>query len=423
MELLALLAVLAVLLCVLTLQILLLRKRTAPDLAPLSARLESIERASERTDRAIREEVGRNRDEAAARERALREEVTGSVARLSALISEQMNTLGQTQRTQLELFGGRLTQHSQTVDARLEEMRRTVDEQLQGTLEKRLGQSFQLVSERLEQVYKGLGEMRTLAAGVGDLKKVLSDVRARGTWGEVQLGALLDQMLHPDQYDRHVATTGTSERVEFAIRLPGVDEDSCVWLPLDAKFPQEDYLRLVEASERADAAAVELCSRQLEARIRSCARDIRDKYVAPPRTTDFGIMYLPTESLYAEVLRRPGLVESLQREYRIAIAGPTTLAALLNSLQMGFRTLAIQRRSSEVWELLGVVKREFSKYSDVLARVQKKLQEAANTVDQGLTRTRAIEKTLRDVAELPSSSETSQLSLQDMGELTAAAVE
>jgi DNA recombination protein RmuC len=427
-----LVAAVALLICVLIAQIAILRARRGPDLAPLCARIESLERASERTDRLLRDETGRGRDEAAARDRALREEVTGSVARLSTLISEQMSALGQTQRTQLDVFGGRINDLRQTVDARLravqeesaarlEQMRRTVDEQLQGALEKRLGESFQLVSERLEQVYKGLGEMRTLAAGVGDLKKVLSDVRARGTWGEVQLGALLDQMLHPDQYDRNVATAGTSERVEFAIRLPGAGEDSCVWLPLDAKFPQEDYLRLVEASERADAAAVEICSRQLEMRIRACARDIRDKYVAPPRTTDFAIMYLPTESLYAEVLRRPGLVETLQREYRVAVAGPTTLAALLNSLQLGFRTLAIQRRSSEVWDLLGAVKREFSKYSDVLARVQKKLQEAANTVDQGLTRTRAIEKTLRDVAELPPAAETAQLSLEELGELTTAA--
>ncbi len=343
-----------------------------------------------------------------------------------------MSSLGHIQRTQLDLFGGRIAELSQTVDARLravqeesarqlEQMRRTVDEHLQSALEKRLSESFQLVSERLEQVYTGLGEMRALASGVGDLKKVLSGVRARGTWGEMQLGALLEQMLHPDQYDRNVATAGTSERVEFAIRLPGAVPDSCVWLPLDAKFPQEDYLRLVEAAEHGDAAAVEICSRQLESRIRACARDIRDKYIAPPLTTDFAIMYLPTESLYAEALRRPGLVETLQREYRVAVAGPTTLAALLNSLQMGFQTLAIQRRSSEVWDLLGAVKREFSKYSDVLARVQKKLQEAANTVDQGLIRTRAIEKTLRDVAELPAAAETAQLSLDDLGEASSAA--
>ncbi|HZT36994.1 MAG TPA: DNA recombination protein RmuC [Bryobacteraceae bacterium] len=432
MQVLLLAAAVVLLVCVLIAQIVILRARRGPDLAPLCARMESLERAAERTDRALRDELARGRDEAAARDRALREELTGSVAQLSTVICEQMSSLGHIQRTQLDLFGGRIAELSQTVDARLravqeesarqlEQMRRTVDEHLQSALEKRLSESFQLVSERLEQVYTGLGEMRALASGVGDLKKVLSGVRARGTWGEMQLGALLEQMLHPDQYDRNVATAGTSERVEFAIRLPGAVPDSCVWLPLDAKFPQEDYLRLVEAAEHGDAAAVEICSRQLESRIRACARDIRDKYIAPPLTTDFAIMYLPTESLYAEALRRPGLVETLQREYRVAVAGPTTLAALLNSLQMGFQTLAIQRRSSEVWDLLGAVKREFSKYSDVLARVQKKLQEAANTVDQGLIRTRAIEKTLRDVAELPAAAETAQLSLDDLGEASSAA--
>jgi DNA recombination protein RmuC len=425
-----LLAVGVVLLAVvLVFEIINLRRSRAPEFAPVIARLEAIERAAERTDRGVRDEVGRSREEAAARERALREEIAGSIARLSSSITGQITALGDMQADRLESFAKRLGELSQTVDARLEsvrqesaakleQMRQTVDEQLHGALEKRLGESFQLVSERLEQVYRGLGEMQALAAGVGDLKRVLSDVRARGAWGEVQLGALLEQMLHPDQFARNVATAGTSERVEFAIRLPG-DGDACVWLPIDAKFPQEDYLRLVDAGERGDAAAVEVCARQLEARIRACARDIRDKYVAPPLTTDFGILYLPTESLYAEVLRRAGLVESLQQQYRIAVAGPTTLAALLNSLQMGFRTLAIQRRSSEVWELLGAVKREFSKYSDVLAKVQKKLQEAANTVDQGLTRTRAIERTLRDVQELPAAADTGQLSLEDEMAVTA----
>jgi DNA recombination protein RmuC len=281
-------------------------------------------------------------------------------------------------------------------------MRQTVDEQLQGTLEKRLGESFRLVSERLEQVYRGLGEVQNLATGVGDLKKVLSNVKARGTWGEVQLGNLLAQILTPEQYGQNVATTGTDERVEFAIRLPGAGEGSYVWLPIDAKFPQEDYIRLVEASERGDAEAVEASSRLLEQHIRLSAKDISQKYIAPPTTTDFGILYLPTEGLYAEVLRRPGMVESLQREYRVAVAGPTTLAAILNSLQMGFRTLAIQQRSSEVWEVLGVVKTEFGKYAKALEKIHKKLQEASHSVDDGLRRTRAIDRRLRDVQALPS---------------------
>jgi DNA recombination protein RmuC len=280
---------------------------------------------------------------------------------------------------------------------KLEQMRRTVDEQLQGTLEKRLNESFQLVSERLEQVYKGLGEMQTLANGVGDLKKVLSDVRARGAWGEIQLGSLLNEMLSPEQFARNVATTNTTERVEFAIRLPGSDTGGSVWLPIDSKFPQEDYLRLVEATDRGDKLAIEQCLKQLESRMRACAKDIRSKYVAPPETTDFAIMYLPTESLFAEVLRRPGLVEGLQRDFRVAVTGPTTLAAFLNSLQMGFRTLAIQKRSGEVWTLLGAVKTEFGKYADVLEKVHTKLEQASKTVEEGLTRTRVINRKLRGV--------------------------
>ncbi len=337
-----------------------LTRRPGPppvDLAPLLARIDSLDRSIERVERCMRDEMGQNRSE--------------------------------TQRS-LEIM-------RKTTEERLETIRRTVDEQLQGTLEKRLGESFRLVSERLEQVYKGLGEMQTLATGVGDLKRVFSDVRARGAWGEIQLGALLEQMLAPDQYSRNVPTSGTADRVEFAIRMPGTEAGGFVWLPIDAKFPNEDYLRLVEASERCDGIAVEACARQLEARLKVCARDINTKYIRPPATTDFAIMYLPTESLYAEMLRRKGLVETLQRDFRVAVAGPTTLCALLNSLQMGFQTLAIQKQSSEVWKVLGQVRTEFGKYADVLSRVQKKLQEASNTVDQGLTRTRVLEKKLRDV--------------------------
>jgi DNA recombination protein RmuC len=337
-----------------------LARRPAPpplDLTPLLARIDALDRGVERVERCMRDELAQNRSE--------------------------------TQRS--------LETMRRSTEDRLERIRRTVDEQLQGTLEKRLGESFRLVSERLEQVYKGLGEMQTLATGVGDLKRVFSDVRARGAWGEIQLGALLEQMLAPEQYDRNVATSGTTERVEFAIRMPGTEAGGCVWLPVDAKFPQEDYLRLVEASERCDAVAVEACAKQLEARLKVCARDINAKYVRPPATTDFAIMYLPTESLYAEMLRRKGLVETLQRDFRVAVAGPTTLCALLNSLQMGFQTLAIQKQSSEVWKVLGQVRTEFGKYADVLSRVQKKLQEASNTVDQGLTRTRVLERRLRDV--------------------------
>ncbi len=286
--------------------------------------------------------------------------------------------------------------------ARLDEMRATVDEKLQSTLERRLGESFKLVSDRLEQVHRGLGEMQTLASGVGDLKKVLSNVKARGTWGEVQLRTLLEQGLAPEQFAENVATReGSSERVEFVVKLPGRDEESpALLLPIDAKFPLEDYQRLVEAAEAGDADGAEAAGLALDARVRQAARDIRDKYVNPPRTTDFAILFLPTEGLYAEVLRRPGLSDRLQREHRVVVAGPTTLWAFITSLQMGFRTLAIERRSSEVWELLGRVKADFARFGDALAGVQKKLHEASNKIDEAQRGTRRIQKTLGGVEAL-----------------------
>jgi DNA recombination protein RmuC len=286
---------------------------------------------------------------------------------------------------------------------KLDEMRATVDEKLHATLEQRLGESFKIVSDRLELVHKGLGEMQSLASGVGDLRKVLTNVKTRGTWGEIQLGNLLDQILAVDQYAKNVATKqGSNDRVEFAIRLPGNSlNDQPVWLPIDAKFPQEDYQRLVEASEQANPRLVEEASKMLEGRIKNEAKTIREKYLDPPRTTDFGIMFLPTEGLYAEVTRRPGMIELLQREYRVTIMGPNTLAAFLNSLQMGFRTLAIERRSSEVWALLGAVKSEFGRFGDILAKTQKKLQEASNTIEDASRRSRAIEQKLSDVQQLP----------------------
>ncbi|MDR5820632.1 MULTISPECIES: DNA recombination protein RmuC [unclassified Caballeronia] len=296
---------------------------------------------------------------------------------------------------------------------KLDEMRRTVDEKLHATLEQRLGESFKLVSDRLEQVHRGLGEMQTLAAGVGDLKKVLTNVKTRGTWGEVQLEALLEQLLTPEQYAKNVATVPKSnERVEFAIKLPGrhdapgasstSDEAATpVWLPIDAKFPREDYERLIDAQERADPAAVEDAARALEGRLRAEAKAIAQKYVAPPHTTDFALLFLPTEGLYAEALRRPGLSDALQRDYRVSIAGPTTLTALLNSLQMGFRTLAIEKRSSEVWQVLGAVKTEFGKFGDVLARTKSQLETVTRSIEAAQTRTRQMNKRLRDVEALP----------------------
>ncbi|SDG63218.1 DNA recombination protein RmuC [Dyella sp. 333MFSha] len=286
--------------------------------------------------------------------------------------------------------------------AKLEQMRATVDEKLQSTLETRLGQSFQLVSERLEAVQRGLGEMQALATGVGDLKRVLTNVKTRGTFGEVQLGALLEQILIAEQYAANVATVpGSAERVEYAIRLPGADDDGTqVWLPIDAKYPIEDYQRLLDAQDAADVEGALVAGKALELRVREEAKRIRTKYVAPPHTTDFAILFLPTEGLYAEVIRRPGLSDQLQRDHRVTVAGPTTLTALLNSLQMGFRTLAIQKRSSEVWQVLAAVKNEFGKFATVLERTQKQLDSATNSIKNAGVRTRAIERKLRGVESL-----------------------
>ena len=305
-------------------------------------------------------------------------------------------------------------------EKKLEKMRETVDEKLQSTLEKRIGESFKRVSEHLEAVHKGLGEMRNLANGVGDLKKVLTNVKTRGTWGEIQLGAILEQILIDTQYARNVETRhGSNERVEYAIRLPGPEDDpaTVLWLPIDAKFPQEDYLRLVEASEVGDAEAVKQAVTALGRAVTSSAKDIRDKYIDPPHTTDFAIMFLPTEGLYAEILRNPGLVEKLQRECRIVVAGPTTLAAILSSLQMGFRTLAIEKRSSEVWRILSAVKTEFGKFGGVLEKLGKQLDTARKTVEETGVRTRVMAKKLHGVETLPGSDVSKLLELPEDGEV------
>jgi DNA recombination protein RmuC len=336
-----------------------------------------------------------------------REESANTLRRFGEALNQQLAGVSQTSEARLkelrEAIDGRLEKIQQDNAQKLEQMRQTVDEKLHATLEQRLGESFKLVSDRLEQVHKGLGEMQALAVGVGDLKRVLTNVKTRGTWGEVQLGNLLEQVLTPDQYEQNVATVpGSRERVEFAIRLPGRDDDgSPVWLPVDAKFPLEDYQRLQEAQELSDHGEIESAAKALEVRLRDEARTKRDKYIAPPHTTDFGLLYLPTEGLYAEVLRRPGLVETLQRDYRVSIAGPTTLLAMLNSLQMGFRTLAIEKRSSEVWSLLGAVKGEFGKFGEVLARTRQQLQAVTNSIVSAETRTRQMERKLKDVEALP----------------------
>jgi DNA recombination protein RmuC len=307
-------------------------------------------------------------------------------------LSEMRGTL-ETQLAQLQLSNA----------AKLDEMRQTVDEKLQTTLQARLGESFKQVADRLEQVHKGLGEMNTLAQGVGDLKHLLTNVKTRGMFGEAQLASLLEQVMAPDQYSAQCATIpGSKNRVDFAIRLPGRSDDGePVWLPIDAKFPNEDYERLLDAQSRADADQAELCSKALETKIRLEAKSITEKYVEPPYTTDFAILFLPTEGLYAEVLRRPGLIESLQRDYRVTLAGPTTLMAMLNSLQMGFRTLALEKRSSEVWQVLGAVKTEFGKFGDVLAKVKEQTQTVLNTLDKAQTRSNVMHRALKQVEALP----------------------
>ena len=344
------------------------------------------------------------RERASARE--AREELSRGLASFGQGMSTQIASVAGLQNQQFETLRGAVEQRLEKIRIenadKLEQMRRTVDEKLHATLEQRLSESFKQVSERLEQVHKGLGEMQSLAAGVGDLKKVLSNVKNRGVLGEVQLASLLEQMLTPEQYETNVATKpGSRDRVEFAIRLPGRDSEGPVWLPLDAKFPTEDYQRLQEAQDAADPVAVDVAAKALEARIRLEAKTIAEKYLAPPATTDFGLLYLPFEGLYAEVLRRPGLFEVLQRDYRVTLCGPTTLSALLNSLQMGFRTLAIEKRSSEVWQVLGAVKTEFGRFGEVLARTKAQLQTVANSIDAAETRTRQIERKLRDVEALP----------------------
>jgi DNA recombination protein RmuC len=420
-----LIVVIVLLLVVIGVQIALFFRKVQIDLSPVTQAFQAVEKAQERTEKAVREEVAANRTELAktlkgvgdslnqqlglqsqASSKTINDFVTWQRGQFAAVV-EQLKNLTDSNEKRLDAVRTTLEQKLKAMQdenaKQLEEMRKTVDEKLQGTLEKRLGESFKLVSERLEAVHKGLGEMQTLATGVGDLKKVLTNVKTRGTWGEVQLGMLLDEVLTPEQYDTNVATKGDSERVEFAIRLPGRgdDKDEIVWLPIDAKFPVEDYQRLVEAQEQGDNAAMDAASKQLEIRIKGCALDICTKYLAPPKTTDFGILFLPTEGLFAEVVRRPGLAEAIQRNHRVVIASPTTLWSILNSLQMGFRTLAIQQRSSEVWNTLAAVKTEFAKYGAVLDQVKEKLRQASEKIDDVAVRSRAIGRKLKKVEELP----------------------
>ncbi|MCC7058973.1 MAG: DNA recombination protein RmuC [Burkholderiaceae bacterium] len=421
------------------LMLLLLLLRRVPDPAAALDELSRLNQAQLHQQRELREENATQ-----ARENRL--ELAGSLSELGRSLTHQMGTIASVQNNQIDAFALQLTKLTEAneqrrgalresneqrlnalregIEARLEalretlerrlrdmqndnavkleEMRRTVDEKLHATLEQRLGASFKQVSDRLEQVHKGLGEMQALASDVGDLKRVLTNVKTRGTWGEVQLAALLEQLLVSEQYAANVAPVpGSGERVEFAIRLPGRGDDAPVWLPIDAKFPREDYERLVIAQENADPVAAEAAARQLEQRLRLEAKTIRSKYISPPDTTDFALLFLPTEGLYAEVVRRPGLTDELQRSWRVVVAGPSTLAAILSSLQMGFRTLAVEKRSSEVWRLLGAVKTEFGKFGEVLAKAKDHIDRAGSTLVSASVRTRAIERRLRDVQSLP----------------------
>ena len=432
------LIILACVIVVAILQILLLlRKSGKLDTDDI---LSPISQAFERAERFTSSELGKNRDESSQQSRMTREELGGAV-------KTELLTYAQTMHESLKQISDEQTRHlnsfveqisnlnnSQTLQAeqlrnkieeklinlqkdnseQLEKMRQTVDEKLQGTLEKRLTESFQLISERLESVHKGLGEMQVLASGVGDLKKVLTNVKTRGTWGEVQLGAMLEQVLTIDQYEANVSTKGTAERVEYAVKIPSKNSDQeIVWLPIDAKFPMESYSRLVDAQDNAAAVGAESALKELEQRIKQCANDISKKYISPPNTTDFAILYLPTEGLFAEVTKRANLVDLVQRDYRVVFAGPTTLWSILNSLQMGFRTLAIEKRSSEVWNTLAAVKTEWMKYGDALDKVKKKLDEASNSIDQAQVRTRAVGKKLREVQELPNSQADNILELDE----------
>lgn len=391
-----------------------------------AAALTGRSRLLRNTEKEIRSELRTGREETRGAARELREELSAGIRATNETVAANLEAMHRAQQYQLESvtrqlkeqnallhsdlekirfsFDARMKEMQEGNEKKLEEMRRVVDEKLQNTLEKRLGESFSLVSKRLEEVYRGLGEMQNLAVGVGDLKRVLTNVKARGTWAEIQLGTILEQVLTVDQYTKNARVNpGSGEIVEYAVRLPGPKDDpgACIWLPIDSKFPQEDYLRLQEAAEKGDPGAVQAAAGGLARTVRAAAGEIAKKYLNPPHTTDFGIMFLATEGLYAEVLRQPGLVEELQRKHRVVVAGPTTLTAILNSLRMGFQTLSIEKQAAEVWRVLGAVKTEFGKFGAVLSKVKRQLESAGKTIESTETRTRAMEKTLRAVEQLP----------------------
>ncbi|BDT67051.1 hypothetical protein os1_12180 [Comamonadaceae bacterium OS-1] len=402
--------------------VLLLRKPPEADNSATNAGFDRLERGLRESSRADRQELGtsfanfqrtlvQQSAEATRTQNTQIDALAQQLALLQRSVSDTLSTqllaLGESNARRMgevrATLEAQLQQLQQSNAAKLDEMRQTVDEKLQTTLETRLGESFKQVADRLEQVHKGLGEMQSLAQGVGDLQRVLTNVKTRGMFGEVQLENLLEQVLTPEQYGKQIETKPRSnQRVDFAIRFPGRSADGApVWLPIDAKFPRDDYERLLEAHERADAVAAEASAKALEARIRAEAKSIAESYLAPPHTTDFAILFLPIESLYAEVLRRPGLMDSLQRDYRVTLAGPTTLLAMLNSLHMGFRTLALEQQASEVWKVLGAVKTEFDRYGEWVARIREQVQKASDTLDKADTRTRQMRRALKVVEALP----------------------
>jgi len=369
------------------------------DLGPIKTSLGALQSSQERTDRSVRDEIAKFRAEAQTQAHQQTEELAGSLKGFGDSVEQKMEAV--------RLVVDANLKHIKEDNSRqLEEMRRTVDEKLHNTLETRLGEAFKLVSERLELVQKGLGEMQSLATGVGDLKKVLLNVKTKGVLGEYQLGGILEQILAPGQYDQNVKTkNGSSELVEYAVKIPSKEDSSKnLWLPIDAKFPTEDYTRLMNAYEIGDVAEIEACIKSLKSRIERFAKDINAKYIDPPNTTDFAILFLPFEGLFAEILRIPGLFESIQRKYKITIAGPTTISAFLSSLQMGFSTLAIQKRSGEVWRVLGEVKTAFGRFGEVLDNVHKRLEQATNSVDDVRKKSKTIQTKLRAVEELPGAS-------------------
>lgn len=424
----------SVILIIVLLSVLLFRNSNA-GLTRLESLLVSIEKNQDKSEQTIKNETVQNRKEAASNAKDLREEIANNMTHIANLQKDQLDTFSKQLNTLTKSNEQRMDKIRETVEERLkslqednavklDKMRETVDEKLHKTLEERLGQSFKIVSERLELVHKGLGEMQNLATGVGDLKKVLSNVKTRGILGEILLGNLLEQILTAEQYEINVVTKkGSKDYVEFAIKLPGKDDSGqAVYMPIDSKFPSEDYQTLVAAYEDGDVKKVGDAIKVLDNNIKKCAKDIRDKYIDPPNTTDFGIMYLPIEGLYAEVVRRTGLIEVLQREYKIIITGPTTLAALLSSLQMGFKTLAIEKRSSEVWQILGAVKTEFDKFGNVLKKAREKIDQAGEDIDSLVgVRTRQIQRKLKNVQEMPAEGAISYLDESrdnDNGELS-----